>query len=33
MSLRIKKGIPLIDQYDKNCMWGVNLVGISFLRL
>ena len=22
MSLRIKKGIPLIDQYDKNCMWG-----------
>ena len=22
MSLKIKKGIPLIDQYDKNCMWG-----------
>ena len=20
--MQIKKGIPLIDQYDKNCMWG-----------
>ena len=22
MSLKIKKGIPLIDQHDKNGMWG-----------
>ena len=22
MSLKIKKGIPLIDQHDKNFMWG-----------
>ena len=22
MSLKIKKGIPLIDQHDKNCMYG-----------
>ena len=27
MSLKIKKGIPLIDQHDKNFMYGGKFVG------
>ena len=32
MSLKIKKGIPLIDQHDKNSCMVENLVEILFLK-
>ena len=31
--IKIKKGIPLIDQHDKNGFWGENLVEVLFLKL
>ena len=30
--MKIKKGIPLIDQHDKNGFYGENLVVIMWLR-
>ena len=32
MSLKIKKSIPLIDQHDKNGMWGGKFGVTLFLK-